>query len=202
MPRFTGFTSRPISIPSPIRWLVWRIRSTAGAFAATASDALEALGRLGADTWFQLGDLDLATHLYRTERLRQGATLAEVTSEITPRSRFVPRWFRCRIERVRTRICTPSGELEFQTYFVKRRARDRVTAMRFEGAPKLRPRPACWTRSQRQKRSSFVRRIRLSASARFSRSPASARRCSAGATRWPRFRPSWVAARSKVPPQK
>ncbi len=47
---------------------------------------LEALGRLGADTWFQLGDLDLATHLYRTERLRQGATLSEVTSEITRRA--------------------------------------------------------------------------------------------------------------------
>ncbi len=47
---------------------------------------LEALGRLGADTWFQLGDLDLATHLYRTQRLRQGATLSEVTSEITSRA--------------------------------------------------------------------------------------------------------------------
>jgi len=43
---------------------------------------LEALGRMGADTWFQLGDLDLATHLYRTERLRKGGTLAEVTTEI------------------------------------------------------------------------------------------------------------------------
>jgi LPPG:FO 2-phospho-L-lactate transferase len=95
---------------------------------------LEALGRLGADTWFQLGDLDLATHLYRTERLQQGATLSTVTSEITAalkvRSALVP----MSNERVRTRICTPSGELEFQTYFVKRRARDRVTAMRFEGA--------------------------------------------------------------------
>ena len=95
---------------------------------------LEALRRLGADTWFQLGDLDLATHLYRTERLRHGATLSEVTSEITAalkvRSALVP----MSNERVRTRICTPSGELEFQTYFVKRRARDRVTAMRFEGA--------------------------------------------------------------------
>jgi LPPG:FO 2-phospho-L-lactate transferase len=95
---------------------------------------LEALGRLGTDTWFQLGDLDLATHLYRTERLRQGATLSTVTSEITAalkvRSALVP----MSNERVRTRICTPSGELEFQTYFVKRRARDRVTAMRFEGA--------------------------------------------------------------------
>jgi LPPG:FO 2-phospho-L-lactate transferase len=95
---------------------------------------LEALARLGADTWFQLGDLDLATHLYRTERLRQGATLSAVTSEITAalkvRSALVP----MSNERVRTRICTLSGELEFQTYFVKRRARDRVTAMRFEGA--------------------------------------------------------------------
>ncbi len=102
---------------------------------------LEALGRLGADTWFQLGDLDLATHLYRTERLRQGASLAEATSEIAAalkvRSRLVP----MSNERVRTRICTPSGELEFQTYFVKRRARDRVTAIHFEGASEAAPAP-------------------------------------------------------------
>jgi LPPG:FO 2-phospho-L-lactate transferase len=102
---------------------------------------LEALGRLGADTWFQLGDLDLATHLYRTQRLRQGATLSEVTSEITMgfkvRSRLVP----MSNERVRTRICTPSGELEFQTYFVKRRARDPVTAIHFEGASEAAPAP-------------------------------------------------------------
>src|SRR5712692_9657642 len=82
---------------------------------------LEALGRLGADTWFQLGDLDLATHFYRTERLRQGATLSAVTSEVTRglkiRSVLVP----MSDQRVRTRICTPTGELEFQTYFVRRR---------------------------------------------------------------------------------
>jgi LPPG:FO 2-phospho-L-lactate transferase len=102
---------------------------------------LEALGRLGADTWFQLGDVDLATHVYRTERLRQGASLAEATSEIAAalkvRSRLVP----MSNERVRTRICTPSGELEFQTYFVKRRARDQVTAMHFEGASEAAPAP-------------------------------------------------------------
>lgn len=102
---------------------------------------LEALGRLGADTWFQLGDVDLATHLYRTERLRQGATLAEVAREIARalnvRSTIVP----MSNDRVRTRICTPSGELEFQTYFVKRRARDRVTAMHFEGASQAAPAP-------------------------------------------------------------
>lgn len=102
---------------------------------------LEALGRLGADTWFQLGDLDLATHLYRTERLRQGAPLAEVTREIAAalkvRSTLVP----MSNNRVRTRICTAAGELEFQTYFVKRRARDRVTAMHFEGASEAAPGP-------------------------------------------------------------
>ena len=102
---------------------------------------LEALGRLGVDNWFQLGDLDLATHLFRTARLRAGVNLAEVTAEITAalkvRSTLVP----MSNERVRTRICTPSGELEFQTYFVKRRARDRVTAMRFEGASDASPAP-------------------------------------------------------------
>jgi LPPG:FO 2-phospho-L-lactate transferase len=102
---------------------------------------LEALGRLGGDTWFQLGDLDLATHLYRTERLRQGATLSDVTREVTSalkvRSTLVP----MSNQSVRTHICTPSGELEFQTYFVKRRARDRVTAMRFEGSSDAAPAP-------------------------------------------------------------
>lgn len=102
---------------------------------------LEALGRLGADTWFQLGDVDLATHLYRTQRLREGATLSEVTREITRalkvRSTLVP----MSDQRVRTRIRTPSGELEFQTYFVKRRARDQVTAMHFEGASDAAPAP-------------------------------------------------------------
>jgi LPPG:FO 2-phospho-L-lactate transferase len=102
---------------------------------------LKALGGLGADTWFQLGDLDLATHLYRTERLRQGATLTAVTAEFTRalkvRSTLVP----MSDQRVRTRVCTPAGELEFQTYFVKRRARDRVTGVDFEGAARASPAP-------------------------------------------------------------
>jgi LPPG:FO 2-phospho-L-lactate transferase len=102
---------------------------------------LEALGRLAADTWFQLGDQDLATHLYRTQRLCQGAALAEITAEITAalgvRSQIVP----MSNDRVRTRVCTPAGELEFQTYFVKRRARDRVVSVRFEGAFEATPAP-------------------------------------------------------------
>ena len=102
---------------------------------------LEALGRLGADTWFQLGDLDLATHLYRTERLRGGATLSKVTVEITRALKIPSTLVPMSNDRVRTRICTPTAELEFQTYFVKRRARDRVTAVRFEGASEAKPAP-------------------------------------------------------------
>ena len=102
---------------------------------------LESLGKLGLATWFQLGDGDLATHLYRTERLRQGISLAEVTREITTalkvRSTILP----MTNSRVRTRIGTPSGELEFQTYFVQRRARDTVLRVRFDGALDASPAP-------------------------------------------------------------
>jgi LPPG:FO 2-phospho-L-lactate transferase len=102
---------------------------------------LEALGRLGAETWFQLGDRDLATHLYRTERLLQGHTLAEVSAEIRlalgVKSQVVP----MSNDSVRTRVCTPTGELEFQTYFVKRRARDSVSGVRFDGAERAKPAP-------------------------------------------------------------
>jgi LPPG:FO 2-phospho-L-lactate transferase len=95
---------------------------------------LQMLGRLGGETWFQLGDRDLATHLYRTRRLREGATLAAVTAELSAalgvRSSIVP----MTNDRVRTRVCTPLGELEFQRYFVQRRATDQVLSLRFEGA--------------------------------------------------------------------
>jgi LPPG:FO 2-phospho-L-lactate transferase len=100
---------------------------------------LEALSRFSMETWFRLGDRDLATHLYRTQRLGEGASLTDITAEISTalgvRSQIVP----MSDDRVRTRICTSSGELEFQTYFVKRRARDRVVSVRFEGASEATP---------------------------------------------------------------
>ena len=102
---------------------------------------LEALGRLGAETWFQLGDRDLATHLYRTQRLRQGATLTQVTGEIMKALRVRATLVPMSDDLVRTRICTSKGELEFQTYFVKRRARDRVAGLRFDGADGAAPAP-------------------------------------------------------------
>jgi LPPG:FO 2-phospho-L-lactate transferase len=110
---------------------------------------LESLCRFGSPTWFRLGDRDLATHLYRTERLAAGSTLAGVTAEIAAalkvRAKIVP----MTNERVRTRIVTPSGELEFQTYFVKRRARDKVLEVLFDGASGAVPAPGVISAIQR-----------------------------------------------------
>ena len=100
---------------------------------------LEALRKLGAEAWFQLGDRDLATHLYRTERLRGGATLTEVTRELTAawgvRATLTP----MSDDRVRTLVSTGRGTLDFQTYFVRRRARDRVLGVKFDGARRAKP---------------------------------------------------------------
>jgi LPPG:FO 2-phospho-L-lactate transferase len=100
---------------------------------------LDALSGLGAENWFRLGDRDLATHLYRTERLRRGATLSEVTRELAAalgvRALLAP----VTDQRLRTELRTRRGTLEFQTWFVRRRARDAVTGVRFAGAGTARP---------------------------------------------------------------
>src|SRR3954468_19591781 len=92
---------------------------------------LESLRRLGAEAWFQLGDRDLATHLYRTTRLREGASLSQVTAELAAawglRSKLLP----MSDDRVRTIIKTRNGTLDFQTYFVRRGARDTVLRVSF-----------------------------------------------------------------------
>jgi LPPG:FO 2-phospho-L-lactate transferase len=100
-----------------------------------------ALKRLGEDMWFLLGDQDLATHLYRTERLRQGQPLSRITAEVARnlgiRSLVCP----MSDDPVRTVVTTPAGPLDFQTYFVRRRARDPVKAIEFRGAPESKPAP-------------------------------------------------------------
>jgi LPPG:FO 2-phospho-L-lactate transferase len=102
---------------------------------------LKALRRLGAETWFQLGDSDLATHLFRTERLRQGRTLAEVTGELAAAVGIKATLVPMSNDRIRSSIATPAGDLEFQTYFVRRRARDRVLGVRFAGVEHTIPAP-------------------------------------------------------------
>jgi LPPG:FO 2-phospho-L-lactate transferase len=100
---------------------------------------LEALRKLGAEAWFQLGDRDFATHLYRTVRLREGATLTQVTAELAAAQGLRMRLLPMTDQRVRTLVKTRRGVLDFQTYFVRRRARDTVLGVSFKGARKARP---------------------------------------------------------------
>lgn len=96
--------------------------------------AMELLGRYGRPTWFRLGDRDLATHIARGERLRQGAGLGEVTAELAGalgiRAALLPM---CD-EPVATLVDTPAGRLEFQDYFVRRHQQDAVLGVVYAGA--------------------------------------------------------------------
>jgi LPPG:FO 2-phospho-L-lactate transferase len=102
---------------------------------------LEALRRLGAETWFQLGDRDLATHIVRTELLRSGMKLSAVTRQMTEalgvRSTIVP----MSDDPVRTMVQTKNRLLEFQDYFVRRRAKDAVRGVVFYGSDQAKPPP-------------------------------------------------------------
>lgn len=107
---------------------------------------LEALDRAGEPTWFRLGDADLATHLVRTARLRAGASLTEVTAELTLGFGLKSRLLPMTDDRVATRIetVTPSGgttTLAMQEWFVRDRAEPPVRAVHFEGAAEARPAP-------------------------------------------------------------
>lgn len=103
--------------------------------------ALRALARYGEETWFQLGDRDLATHLFRTERLRRGATLTEVTAlqarALGVRVRVLPM---CD-QPVRTVIETTGGRRSFQEYLVRDRAREAVRSISYAGIRSSRPAP-------------------------------------------------------------
>ena len=107
---------------------------------------LDALGRYGVDTWFRLGDKDLATHLFRTQRLREGATLSEVTAEIVRAWGLGLRLLPMSDDRVRTRISVRRDravveELAMQRWFVGERAQSPVVSVRFDGAEAARPAP-------------------------------------------------------------
>lgn len=94
---------------------------------------MDQLTRLGEETWFRLGDRDMATHLYRTARLRAGARPTEVALELARalgvRSRVLP----MTDQPVRTRVRTDDGWLDFQDYFVRLRQSPEVREVRFEG---------------------------------------------------------------------
>jgi LPPG:FO 2-phospho-L-lactate transferase len=95
---------------------------------------MEALGRLGGETWFALGDRDLATHVVRTQRLREGASLSRVTHELSHRLGIAHRVVPMSDDAVATLVETSEGTLNFQDYFVRHRCTPRVTGFRFLAA--------------------------------------------------------------------
>ncbi len=102
---------------------------------------LEWLRRLGAPDWFNLGDRDLALHIQRTAMLRDGATLSQVTDHFRQVLGVAVRILPMSDQPVPTYIRTPAGEIHFEEYFVRRRARDEVQGVRFVGVEAAAPAP-------------------------------------------------------------
>ena len=96
------------------------------------------LGQLGEETWFKIGDLDMATHILRTSMLRGGHTLTEVTSKLCSAFGVGPRILPVTDEEVPTHIITESGELHLQDFWVRLKGRPRVRGVRYLGAERSR----------------------------------------------------------------
>jgi LPPG:FO 2-phospho-L-lactate transferase len=104
--------------------------------------AMQTVGRYGGIDWFNLGDRDLGTHLYRTQRLHDGATLTEVTATIVAAWDLTLQVLPVTDDRLRTKVTVADeGEIDFQEYFVHRRHQAEVTRVRFDGADTAQPGP-------------------------------------------------------------
>jgi LPPG:FO 2-phospho-L-lactate transferase len=103
---------------------------------------MEALGAVGGETWFRLGDKDLATHIERTRRLRAGESLSSVTRDLAARLGVKAPMVPMSDDPVRTMVTTDQGELAFQDWFVRLQCGPVVKSVRFAGADVARPHPA------------------------------------------------------------
>jgi len=104
-------------------------------------NVLDRIAVYGYDTWFTLGDRDLATCITRSDLLRRGRTLAEATAEIASALLAPVRITPVTNDRLRTKIRTDEGMLDFQEYFVKRRTEGHVWEVLFDGAETAQPAP-------------------------------------------------------------
>jgi LPPG:FO 2-phospho-L-lactate transferase len=102
---------------------------------------LEGLATYGREAWFGLGDRDLATHLHRTLRLAEGATLSQVTDELCAALGVQTRLVPMSDQPVRTRITTVSGPRSFQEYLVRDGAGEEIERIDLEGIAAARPAP-------------------------------------------------------------
>jgi len=126
-------------------------KETGWGLAGETWTVMDALERLGGETWFRLGDQDLATHLYRTGRLGAGASLSQVTAELAAAQGVAVRLLPMSDDPVRTRLTLPAGagdpldpeehEVAFQHYFVRLRHDVAVSSIAFDGAASASPAP-------------------------------------------------------------
>lgn len=105
--------------------------------------AMDSLAAYGGEAWFRLGDRDLGTHLYRTDRLRGGAPLSTVTAEIATRWGLAVRLVPATDDRLRTMVTLADGarEVDFQQYFVGMQHAAPVASLRYDGADAALPAP-------------------------------------------------------------
>ncbi|MDP6774936.1 MAG: 2-phospho-L-lactate transferase, partial [Rhodospirillales bacterium] len=103
---------------------------------------MAALEAIGGETWFRLGDGDLALHVERTRRLASGESLEAITADVARQLGVEHRIVPMSDDRVRTIVETADGDLAFQEYFVRQGCGPRVSGFRFDGAVAARPSPA------------------------------------------------------------
>ena len=114
---------------------------TGWGIAGDSFETLAMLKRLGSETWFNLGDRDFAMHIRRTEMLRQGMMLSEVTAELTAQLSIEHRIVPMSNQPVRTVLETDAGTLSMQEYFVQHQAGPKVHSIEYAGAEQARPSP-------------------------------------------------------------
>lgn len=102
---------------------------------------MQQLTSYGNEDWFALGDRDLATHIHRTNLLRQGKTLGEITEELRQHFGLQLRILPMSNQPIATHIQTPIGLIHFEEYLVKRRCSDEVQDVVFVGAQEAKPAP-------------------------------------------------------------
>ena len=101
--------------------------------------AMAMFERYGDETWFRIGDADLATQARRNQLLADGSSLTDATAAMASALGVPSRLLPATDDRLRTIVLTDDGELDFQTYFVRRSQADEVRELRFEGAEAARP---------------------------------------------------------------
>ena len=114
-------------------------RETGWGLTGETFTVLDTVAKLDGPAWFRLGDRDLATHLTRTEQLRQGKRLTEVTAHLARAMGVGPTVLPMTDDPFATHVITDEGDLEFQDYFVRRRCEPRVERIVFAGAETARP---------------------------------------------------------------